>query len=108
MKDNIMTDDFTPVRDYLVSRLKDKGVEILTGIEVKDVTEDRILCNCPNGELTLDGVDTVISAIGTASSNELAKELEKMGIPHEVIGDAKKAGKIFEAVADGRKVALKI
>ena len=31
-----------------------------------------------------------------------------MGIPYKVIGDAKKVGKIFEAVADGRIVALEV
>ena len=34
MLDNIATDDLTPARDYLVTRLKEKGVEIYTSTKV--------------------------------------------------------------------------
>lgn len=108
MLDNIVTEDFTPARDDLVSRLKEKGVEIYTKTKVVAVTESKIVCDSSGHELSLEDVDTVVSAIGTVSYNPLAEELEKLGIPYTVIGDAKKVGKIFEAVADGRRVAMEI
>lgn len=108
MLDNIVTDDFTPIRDYLVSRLHDKGVNIHTNTKVIDVTEDKIVCDCQGCSLSLDGVDTVISAIGTASHNPLAEKLDELGIPFKVIGDAGEIGKIFNAVADGRRIAIEI
>lgn len=108
MLDNIVTDDLTPNRDYLISRLKDKGVVIHTNTKVTNVTEDQIICDCISGGLSLDGVDTVISALGTVPHNPLEEELEKMAIPYKVIGDAKKVGKIFEAVADGRRIGMQI
>ncbi len=108
MLNNIATEDLTPARDYLITRLKEKGIEIHTQTKVVDVTENKIVCDCVGRELSLDGVDTVISAIGTDSYNPLAEDLEKMGIPYKVIGDAKKVGKIFEAVADGRRAALEV
>lgn len=108
MMDNIVNTDFTPARDALISRLNHKGVVIHTNTKVTDITEERIVCDCVGEPLSLVGVDTIISAIGTQSYNLLAEEIEKMGIPYKVIGDAKKVGHIFEAVADGRKVAIEI
>ncbi|HBN83723.1 MAG TPA: hypothetical protein DDZ89_07740, partial [Clostridiales bacterium] len=108
MLDNIVTEDLTPARDALVTRLKHKGVNILTNTKVTDITEENIVCDCVGEPLSLEGVDTIISAVGTASYNPLAEELDKMGIPYKVIGDAKKVGKIFEAVADGRRVAIEV
>lgn len=105
---NIVSDDFTPVRDYLITRLKEKGVIIYTDTKVIGVTEDNIVCDCEGSKISLDGVDTVVLAMGTCSYNPLSEELDKMAIPYKVIGDAKKVGKIFEAVADGRRVAIEV
>ncbi len=108
MLDNIVSDDYTPVRDYLVTRLNEKDVKIYTNTKVIDITQEHIVCDCSGGMLSLDGVDTIVLAIGTSSYDPLSEELNKMAIPHKVIGDAKKVGKIFEAVADGRRVALEV
>jgi 2,4-dienoyl-CoA reductase-like NADH-dependent reductase (Old Yellow Enzyme family)/thioredoxin reductase len=106
--ENVVSEDFTPVRDYLMTRLKDKSVNIYTNTKIIGITEDNLVCDCKGDKLSLDGVDTIVLAVGTASYNPLAEELQKMSIPYTVIGDAKKVGKIFEAVADGRKAAIEI
>lgn len=108
MLNNIVSDDFTPVRDSLMVRLKEKAVRIYANTKIIGITEDNIICDCDGGKLSLDGVDTVILAIGTSSYNPLSAELDKMGIPYKIIGDAKKVGKIFEAVADGRRVGIEV
>lgn len=108
MMDNVVGDDITPTRDLLMQRLHYKGVEILTNTEVTGISEDSIKCNCQGGGISLQGVDTIISAIGTTRNTKLAEELEEMDIPFEVIGDAKEVRRIFNAVIEGREIALEI
>ena len=45
--------------------------------------------------------DTIILACGYSSNNEIAEELESIGMEYKLIGDSVKSRKILNAVHEG-------
>jgi len=74
-----------------VVRITDTGLDIEQG-------EDRVEMEA----------DTVVIAAGSASYNPLESVVKEMGIPCEVIGDARKVGLAFDAVHTGYKAGLAV
>lgn len=108
MLDNLDVTDGTANRDYLMKRLAEKPIDIQTGARVTEISQTSVTYEKNEEEVTLEGVDTVIVAIGTLSENELAEALESAGKSVQVIGDANEVGKIVNATAAGRKAAMQI
>lgn len=75
--------------------------EFLTdGITYKDVTK-------ANTEVkTLNGFDSIVLALGTKNNNPFADSLKDLVTDVYVIGDAKKAGKVYEATHEAVDVAM--
>lgn len=105
MLDNILADDFSANRDLLVTRLLRKNVTILPKAKVAEVLPDGIVYTVNGEEHVLNGIDTIVCAMGTHSENSLAEELTGLSIPVIAIGDAQKPRKIMQAVYEGAKVA---
>lgn len=101
MMNEVGTSLYASVRGALLKRLKDDGVEILTGHGLSGVN---------NGEITLTVTDTgfsvqrkaevVVLAIGVKSRNKLAEEFEKAFDKVTLVGDARKPGLIADAVKE--------
>ena len=60
----------------------------------------------PIGAVTLEGFDTVVMAVGAAPETGVVAELESIGVPVHVIGDAKQVRRLADAVEEGARVAL--
>lgn len=108
MLPNLDMGDATANRDYLMARLKSKPIDVHCGAKVTSITEDSVSYEQNGGVNTIANVDTVIVAMGSRSVNELGTELEKLGKPVHVIGDAVSIGKIVNATEAGRRTAHSI
>ena len=95
-------------KNAFIKSLRDGGVNIMTGTQVLRFTKDGAACSTPEGEITLSGYDMVILAVGSQPYNPLEKELLGKVPEVHVIGDAKEARRIQDAVAEGAELAIKL
>jgi len=105
MMDEVMADDLSAYRSLLVRRLLDKGVEIITSAQALAVSEGEVKYVCQGQERVIGGLNGVVLALGTRPNDELAVDLERMGIPFVVIGDAKKPRNAMAAIAEAAEAA---
>ncbi len=98
----------TGIRFHLEHRLKAARVKMLTRTVVLDISEKRISVKSKGSVMELTGFDTVITAVGDISNNELATELLDYPRPVHVVGDAKEPRGIQAAIAEGAAAARSI
>ena len=104
----IAADVPSPVRAFLVERLKAYGVQIETGFAIREFLADGAVGE-KNGEVVrLTGFDTVIAAVGLRSVNPLEEKL-KGSVPElYVIGDAASPRKAIDAIEEGARIGASI
>mgnify|MGYP001767852636 CR=1 FL=1 len=90
------------------SKLREKGVEMITGAVVSRIFADgaEILLNGEAREL--HGYDHVINAMGAESVNGLAPFAEKYAGETYVIGDAQQPRQALQAISEGYETGNKI
>jgi len=88
-------------RIYLIKRLRDAGVTMLTGISYERVTDKGIEIVTKTGEKKLIPADTIVIAAGAAPNQTLYHEI--MGKVPEIyqIGDCVTPRNIAEAIREG-------
>jgi pyruvate/2-oxoglutarate dehydrogenase complex dihydrolipoamide dehydrogenase (E3) component len=89
--------------DYLLRELKERGVEIMTGVRVEAIQTEAVLVRGKDSEKHLIPADLVVLAAGVKPVNELARDLQDLN--PIVIGDALEPRKIIHAIADGYAAA---
>ncbi|MFZ5570033.1 MAG: FAD-dependent oxidoreductase [Thermodesulfobacteriota bacterium] len=94
-------------RWVLFDSLQRYGVQILTGSKVRAIRQGTVVFEKDGREEQLR-FDQVIAAFGSRPVKRLSLEIEKMGIPFEVIGDCIRPGKINDAIHGGFMAALRI
>jgi 2,4-dienoyl-CoA reductase-like NADH-dependent reductase (Old Yellow Enzyme family)/thioredoxin reductase len=105
LQKEIITDDVSPARSMLVRRMREKGVNIICSAKVQEVGENFVVYE-QSGQLhKLDGIDTVVIAVGFQPENALAEKLREAGIDYQIIGDCAKVGRIREAIHAGYNLA---
>jgi NAD(H)-dependent 7beta-hydroxy-3-oxo-delta4-cholenoic acid oxidoreductase len=108
MLDDVATDMSPEGRAVLMDRIRRKGIEIMVRTKVKEFLEDGVVVERDGQEETIRGVERIVLCMGIESSNELpAKIAEKVDEVH-VIGDAKQARSLREAIREGRETAIAI
>ena len=97
-------------RRYLLIRLKERAVNMLTGTQVMEITSERtVRVKDEEGMETLLGpFSSIVVAVGYRPNRILACELREAGIPFLSAGDCSKVGKIMTAVEGGFKTALRL
>lgn len=92
----------------VLATLKRQGVEMITGIDYKEITQEGITVLF-DGEERFYPADTVIIAAGATQNNRLHEELEGK-LPVHLIGGAKEAGELDakRAILEGTLVGRKI
>lgn len=108
MADNLMAGDRSYARSLLVRRLQEKGCRILVDTKVESVEGDRLTYSHAGERATLEGIDTVVCALGVRPDNSLAALVKQMGLPVYTVGDAEKTGRIYEAITTGEAVAAEL
>ena len=107
MMPKVGTDVGKSTKWVLFGNLKKYGVKILTNSKVTSIQ---------NGTLTFEtedktermNFDSVILASGSRPVKKLSNEIQKLGIPHSIIGDCIAPGKINDAIHGGFMAALSI
>jgi len=106
MLDDVATDMSPEGRVTLLDRIRRKGIEIMLRTEVKEFLEDGVVVERDGERESIRGVDRIVLCMGVKPMNGLADRLrDKVGEVH-VIGDAKQAGSLYEAIGDGRRLAM--
>ena len=88
-------------------RIAKTDMRILTSTRLMADTDEGAVVQGPKGEMVLPA-DTVILAIGFKPCQELYAALQAAGKEAYLVGDAVKAGKIYDAFHTAYRTALKI
>jgi 2,4-dienoyl-CoA reductase-like NADH-dependent reductase (Old Yellow Enzyme family)/thioredoxin reductase len=96
------------VRFFLMQRLKEYSVNIVTGASVIGFLDDGAVVTRNGEKSKLEGFDTIVLAMGTRSVNHLKGKLEKEIPELYIIGDALAPRQAIDAIEEGARTALKI
>lgn len=91
-------------RDLLLERLCQSQVEALISATVVEITADGVVVEHEGHRDTIEGMDTIVLAMGVTSVNKLAEAIKGKVAEIHVIGDAKTPGKALDAIAAGAEV----
>ena len=95
-------------RVVLMDRIRRKGIEIMVRTEVKEFLEDGVVVERDGREEAIRGAERIVLCMGIKPVDELAARLgDEVGEVH-LIGDAKKARRLYEAIREGRETATEI
>ncbi len=89
----------------LMKSLKLLGVHLRPGTRLLEIRKDAVMVETGNGQETIPA-DTVVMAAGVCSVRSLSEAIQDTGLELIEIGDAKRPGKITEAVKEGFLRAL--
>ena len=106
-----IAEDLDPYgKPMLIRELKNHDVTLLADAAIQEFRKDGIVYKDVNHpevpEQILDGFDSIVLALGTRSYNPFGEEIKKMVPEVYVIGDAKKAGKVYAATHEAVDVAM--
>lgn len=112
MKPEIAADLDPYSRPMLLRELKKKEITMLTNAAIQEFLPGGVAWKSTektdNTVHTLAGFDTVVLALGTRNYNPFREELEDMVGETAVIGDAKRAGKVYAATHEAAEIAMKL
>ncbi len=95
-------------RWVLLKELQLRGVTLMTGATMKDISYENVVYTDSKGNDVTLPADTVVLAMGSRPENSLAAKLEGQGVDIRVIGDAKKAARVGSAIEAGFNLACEI
>jgi 2,4-dienoyl-CoA reductase-like NADH-dependent reductase (Old Yellow Enzyme family)/thioredoxin reductase len=96
------------VRYFLMQRLNDYGVEIMSKTTVVEFLEDGAVVSVNGEQSRLEGFNTMVLAFGNRSVRSLEAKLSKKIPELYVIGDAHAPRQAIDAIEEGAKIGLKI
>lgn len=108
MLPEIASDVAPAPKGFLLQRLAEQKVKVVTSATIERIVGDGLVVNCDGKVETIGGMDTIALAMGAVSVNELAKEIEGKVSEVYVIGDAQTPAKATEAIAAGAEAGRKI
>lgn len=108
MREGIALDLVVHLQHFLNTRLRAKGVEILTSTKAVRFETDGLWVEDPQGLKKLRGYDSIVIAMGAIPQNDMAETLKNKVPEVYIIGDAVKPREMMEAVWEGAEVALRI
>lgn len=96
------------IKYFLLQRLKEYKVQVEVNTEIIEIFENGV-CISQHGKRTkLEGVDTIVLALGNRPVNILQEQLEGKVNELFVIGDASAPRKAIDAIEEGARVGLKL
>jgi 2,4-dienoyl-CoA reductase-like NADH-dependent reductase (Old Yellow Enzyme family)/thioredoxin reductase len=108
MLPDVGADMVAPVRQMLLERLDGLSVEIRTRTVFHGIEGRTLLVEEDGKSDKIEGVDTVVLAVGFRPRREVADEAQKLGKEVHVIGDAKEARSALEAIYEAHRVAVEL
>jgi 2,4-dienoyl-CoA reductase-like NADH-dependent reductase (Old Yellow Enzyme family)/thioredoxin reductase len=108
MQDEIAPELVGHLRYYLLMRLGEKGVRILTSCRVKELGRGWAKVEDKTEEKRLDGFDDIVLALSPVPNDKLAGQLRGKVPELQIIGDARQPREALEAVYEAQQAAIKI
>jgi len=108
MREGIALDLVTHLQYFLNTRLKAKGVKILTLTKALRFEKDGVWVEDPQGTKKLSGFDSIVISLGSTPRRELEEKLKEKVPQVFTIGDAGKPREAMEAILEGEEITLKI
>lgn len=108
MREGIALDLVGHLQHFLNTRLKAKGVQILTSTKAIRFEKKALWVEDAQGIKKLEGFDNIVMALGSTPNNKLADSIKDKVSEFHVIGDASKPREVMEALLEGEETALKI
>jgi 2,4-dienoyl-CoA reductase-like NADH-dependent reductase (Old Yellow Enzyme family)/thioredoxin reductase len=108
MLDAIAADMPRVPRAYLLHRLAQYGVEIVTGAKAEAITDHGIVVSVDGQQRLLPGFTNVVLATGSAPTNHLVEALKGEVDELYVVGDARQVARIADATAQAAEAALRV
>lgn len=99
---------FTAHGYWLNRRFRDHKSRQLFETEIQAVGENEVTVRHKGEAVVLAPVDQVVTAIGRRPCLELEKALKESGLKYTVVGDARGARRIIEAVEEGARAAWEL
>ena len=97
------------IRDLMLDRLRQRGVKMLTGTRIIEITKDKVLIVDSGGSEDLLGelpADTVVASTGAKPNDSLAEELRKVVKQVFLVGDAVEPRDVTYAMLEGARAGL--
>lgn len=102
MLSKIGPDAFVQHLDDILPRLKAYNVDFIVGQKLIKITANSIImANSSSGQQSEENVDYVVLSVGVKSNDKLAADLRPYVERIYTVGDARKVGRIAQAVRDG-------
>jgi NAD(H)-dependent 7beta-hydroxy-3-oxo-delta4-cholenoic acid oxidoreductase len=108
MRDAVATDMSPEGRVVLMDRIRRKGIEIMVRTRVVEFLEDGVVVERDGQEETIRGVERIVLCMGMKPVDGLVARIGDMVGEVHVIGDAKQARRLCEAIGEGRETATAI
>jgi 2,4-dienoyl-CoA reductase (NADPH2) len=96
------------LKPYLFYWLEDHGVDIIPEVTYNEITKQGLTITTKDGSRKTLAADTIITALPLKPDTETLTSMEGKAKEIYAIGDSKKPGLIFDAVADGARIAREI
>ncbi|MFO7962300.1 MAG: NAD(P)/FAD-dependent oxidoreductase [Desulfobacterales bacterium] len=93
-----------PQRHFLLNRLNEKNVHILTSTKIMEIGTDDVTIRSVDGVKKIGPFNHIVVAAGAVSVNRLTTELHDAVPEICIIGDARDPGNIFNAVQEAYEV----
>ncbi|MCP4694101.1 MAG: FAD-dependent oxidoreductase [Desulfobacterales bacterium] len=97
-----------PRRWRVLHNLREHGVSLLAGVEVKEILEDGVVFVSKKGDTRTVEADSVILAMGTVPDQDLLENVKAVCPEVRLIGDCNEIAYIKGALADGARMGTKI
>jgi pyruvate/2-oxoglutarate dehydrogenase complex dihydrolipoamide dehydrogenase (E3) component len=108
MLDKIASDMPRIPRPYILHRLGQLGVQMITGAVAEAITDEGVLVRVGDQYQMLEGFSSIVLATGSKPTDELAEELDGLVKEMYVVGDAKQVARISDATAQAAEAALAV
>jgi 2,4-dienoyl-CoA reductase-like NADH-dependent reductase (Old Yellow Enzyme family)/thioredoxin reductase len=105
MLDGVALDAPDTVRIVLLENLRKKRVDMKTSTTLKAIAGRKVLVITNNREEPIDGIDTVVLAVGSKPNSELFEKIKAEKAEVFIIGDSLKPRTALEAIHEGSKIA---
>ena len=107
MGEGIAQDLYMTVRDDMLKRLNNEGIEIYTNAKVTHIEGNTVYTEQAGKEIALEGFDHIIFAVGSKPEAPF-EDVESLAEEVYLIGDAKEARSALEAIYEGARVGMSI
>lgn len=108
MEDQVAKDVNEMVKITLMRRLKQYNTKFITNATIKKFLDDGVVYENNGETFELTGFDTIILALGVDAYNPLEEKIKNKVEKVYVIGDAKKAGKVFAATSEAAELGITV